>query len=88
MSRVSSSCPFKIDRDRAAIAAFVLIVGIVAQLVGLSAHAAAGVQRKSQFAAPPPAIFGPSAAQPEPLRLPDAALEPIEMACLKGMVSG
>lgn len=85
MSGVSGSCPFKIDRDRIAIAAtFVLIVGIVAQPVGLSAHAAAGVERKSQFAAPPPAIFGPSAAQPEPLRLPDAALEPIEWNALKG----
>jgi peptidoglycan lytic transglycosylase A len=85
MSGVSGSCPFKIDRDRIAIAAtFVLIVGIVTQPVGLSAHAAAGVERKSQFAAPPPAIFGPSAAQPEPLRLPDAALEPIEWNALKG----
>src|SRR5271166_4493033 len=85
MSRVSGSCPFKIDRDRIAIAAtFVLIVGIVAQLVGLSAHAAARVEQKTQFAAFPPAIFGPSAAQPEPLRLPDAALEPIEWNALKG----
>ena len=85
MSKVSGSCPFKIDRDRIAIAAtFVLIVGIVAQLVGLSAHAAARVEQKTQFAAFPPAIFGPSAAQPEPLRLPDAALEPIEWNALKG----
>ena len=85
MSRFGGSCPFKVDRERIAIAApFVLIVGIVAQLVGLSAHAAAGVERKSQFAAPPSAIFGPSAAQPEPLRLPDAALEPIEWNALKG----
>ena len=85
MSRFSGSCPFKIDRDRIEIAAtFALIVGIVARLVGLSAHAAAGVERKSQFAAPPPAIFGPSAAQPEPLRLADAALEPIEWNDLEG----
>ena len=63
MSKVSGSCPFKIDRDRIAIAAtFVLIVGIVAQLVGLSAHAAARVEQKTQFAAFPPAIFGPSIA--------------------------
>src|SRR6266702_7937945 len=40
MSRVSGSYSFKIDRDQIAIAAaFVLIVGIVAELVGLSAHA-------------------------------------------------
>ena len=85
MSRFSGSCPFKIDRDRIEIAVtFALIVGIVARLVGLSAHAAAGVERKSQFAAPPPAIFGPSAAQPEPLRLADAALEPIEWNDLEG----
>ncbi len=85
MSRVSGSCSFKIDRDQIAIAAaFVLIVGIVAELVGLSAHAAPGVERKSQLATFPPAIFGPSTAQPEPLRLPDAALEPIEWNALKG----
>jgi membrane-bound lytic murein transglycosylase A len=85
MSGSSGRHPFKIYRDRIAIAvAFVLIVGIVAQLVGLSAHAAAGVERKPQFAIFPPAIFGPSAAQPEPLRLPDAALEPIEWNALKG----
>ncbi len=85
MSRVSGSYSFKIDRDQIAIAAaFVLIVGIVAELVGLSAHAAPGVERTSQLATSPPAIFGPSAAQPEPLRLPDAALEPIEWNALKG----
>jgi len=85
MSRPCGSCPCKIDRDRIAIAAaFVLIVGIVVQPVGLSAHAAAGVERKSQFATFPPAIFGPSAVQPAPLRLPDAALEPIEWNALKG----
>ena len=85
MSGSSGRHPFKIYRDRIAIAvAFVLIVGIVAQLVGLSAHAAAGVERKPQFAIFPPAIFGPSAAQPEPLSLPDAALEPIEWNALKG----
>jgi len=39
MSRVSASCSFKIDRDQIAIAAtFVLIVGILAQPIGLSAH--------------------------------------------------
>jgi membrane-bound lytic murein transglycosylase A len=81
----SGSYLFKIDRDQIAIAAtFVLIVGIVAQPVGLSAHAAAGVERKSQLVTSPPAIFGPSAAQPEPLRLPDASLEPIEWNALKG----
>jgi len=85
MSRVSGSCSFKIDRDQIAIVAtFVLIVGIVSELVGLSAHAAPGVERKSQLATSPPAIFGPSAAQPEPLRLPDAALEPIEWNALNG----
>ncbi|MFZ0238159.1 MAG: MltA domain-containing protein [Xanthobacteraceae bacterium] len=85
MSRVSASCSFKIDRDQIAIAAtFVLIVGILAQPIGLSAHAAAGVERKVQFATFPPAIFGPSTAPPEPLRLPDAALEPIEWNALQG----
>jgi membrane-bound lytic murein transglycosylase A len=86
MSGLSSgSCLLKIDRDRIAIATtFALIIGIVAQAVGLSAHAAAGVERNFQFAILPPAIFGPSAAQPEPLRLPDAALEPIEWNALKG----
>ena len=31
-----------------------------------------------------PAVFGPSAAQPEPLRFPDTTLEPIEWYSLKG----
>jgi membrane-bound lytic murein transglycosylase A len=85
MSRVSGSCSFKINRGQTAIAAtFVLIVGIVTQLAGPSADAAPGVERKSHLATSPPAIFGPSAAQPEPLRLPDAALEPIEWNALKG----
>jgi peptidoglycan lytic transglycosylase A len=84
MSRLSGSCPFKIGRDPIAIAtAFGLVVGIVAA-VGPSAHAAASVQRKPPFAPLPPAIFGPSAAQPHPLRLSDAALEPIEWNALKG----
>jgi membrane-bound lytic murein transglycosylase A len=87
MSRHSGSCPFKIDRDRIAIAAaFVLIVGIVAQPVGPSAVAAPAVERISQLVTFtfPPAIFGPSTAQPEPLRLPDAAIEPIEWNELRG----
>jgi membrane-bound lytic murein transglycosylase A len=84
MSRLSGSCPFKIGRDPIAIAAaFGLIVGIVAA-VGPSAHAAASVQRKPSFAPLPHAIFGPSTAQPQPLRLSDAALEPIEWNALKG----
>lgn len=85
MSRFSGNCLFKIDRDRLAIATtFVLIVGIVVPPLGPSARAAVGVERKIQFVPLPPAIFGPSAAQPEPLRLPDAALEPIEWNALKG----
>ena len=85
MSRFSGNCQFKIDRDRTAIAAtFALIVGIVAQPVGLLAHAAAAVERKFQIATFPPAIFGPSVAQPQPFRLPDAALEPVEWNALKG----
>jgi membrane-bound lytic murein transglycosylase A len=85
MSEVGGSCRFKIDRDRFAIAAtFVLIAGIIALPVAPPAHAAAGVERISQFAAVPPTIFGPSAAQPEPLRFPDTALEPIEWADLRG----
>jgi membrane-bound lytic murein transglycosylase A len=106
MPGLGGRCPFKIDRDPIAIAAtFVLIVGIVALPLGLSAHAAAGVhrklaappaifgpsghavtsvERKLQFEPLPPAIFGPPAAQPQPLGLPDAALEPIEWNALKG----
>jgi membrane-bound lytic murein transglycosylase A len=85
MSGVGGSCPFKIDRNSIAIApAFVFIVGIAAQAAGLSAHAAAIVERQSQFITYPPAIFGPSAAQPQPLRLPDTALEPIDWNALKG----
>jgi membrane-bound lytic murein transglycosylase A len=85
MSRVGGRCLFNIDCDRIVIAAmFVLIVGIVAQLVGRSAHAAPPVERQSQLAPFPLAVFGPSNAQPEPLRLPDTALEPIEWNALKG----
>jgi membrane-bound lytic murein transglycosylase A len=85
MSRFSGSCLFKIHRGRIAITVtFVLIVGTIAQAAGPSPHAARGPERNSQFAIFPPAIFGPSAAQPEPLRLPDAALEPIEWSALKG----
>ena len=72
MSRVSGSCQI-------AIAAMVVL-----QLGGLSVHAAVGVQRKSELATSAPAIFGPSTAQPEPLWLPDTALEPIEWSALKG----
>ena len=83
MSKVGS-CPFKIDRNRIAIAiTFALNVGIAAQAVGLSAHAAPLLERKTQFAAYPPAIFGPAAAQPEPLRFPDTALEPIDWSALR-----
>jgi peptidoglycan lytic transglycosylase A len=84
MIRDSGVCPFKIDRDQMMIGSFVLILGIVTQLVGPSAHAAPGVEAKSQLATLPPAIFGPSTAAPEPLRLPDAAIEPIEWNALKG----
>src|ERR1700687_3631571 len=61
-----------------------MIVGIVTQLLGLSAHAAPGVERKSQVPTFPLAIFGPSTTQTEPLRLSDTALEPIEWNALKG----
>lgn len=84
MSRVGGSCPFKIGCNQIAIAVtFALNVGTAAQAAGPSAHAAALLERKSQFTAYPPAIFGPSAAQPEPLGLPDTALEPIEWNALK-----
>ena len=83
MSTVGGNCPFKTDRVVVA-ATFAVIVGIVAQLLGLSAHAAAGLERKPRLAPPPPAIFGPSTAPPEPLRLRDTALEPIEWSALKG----
>jgi membrane-bound lytic murein transglycosylase A len=60
MSRVGGSFLFKIGCDRIVIAAiFVLIAGIVAQLVGLSADAAPGVLGPSAHAAP--AVLGPSA---------------------------
>jgi len=85
MSTVGGNCPIKTDRDQIVVAAtFAVIVGIVAQLLGLSAHAAAGLERKPQLAAPPPAVFGPSTAPPEPLQLRDTALEPIEWSALKG----
>src|SRR5690242_17631725 len=85
MSRVSGTWPFKNDRARIAIAAqFGLIVALVAQMLGPPAHAAAVLQRQFQVAAYPPAVFGPSAGQPAPLRLPDTALEPIEWNDLKG----
>jgi len=85
MSRVSGRCQLKIDRNHIVIAtAFVMIVGIVTQLLGLSAQAAPGVERKSQVTTFPLAIFGPSTIQPEPLRLSDTALEPIEWNDLKG----
>ena len=62
----------KIGRNQIVIAtAFVMIVGIVTQLLGLSAQAAPGVERKSQVPTFPLAIFGPSTTQPEPLRLSD-----------------
>ena len=64
--------------------AVVLIVGVVSQFVVPSANAAPGIERQSQLATFPPAIFGPSTAPPEPLRLPDAAIEPIEWNALKG----
>ena len=51
MSRHGGSCRFKIDRDRIAIAAtLVLIAGIVVLPLGPPGHAAAGVERISQFA--------------------------------------
>jgi membrane-bound lytic murein transglycosylase A len=85
MPRLSGGCPFKTHRDQTAIAAiFVLIAGIVAQPIGPAARAASIVEGKFQFAAFPPAIFGPSATQPEPLHLPDTALEPVEWNALKG----
>jgi membrane-bound lytic murein transglycosylase A len=82
MSRLGGSYPFKIGRDPIAIAAtFVLVVGIVAQPLGPSAHAAANVQRKPLAA--PPAIFGPSAhaatgveRQPQFAPLPPAIFGP------------
>ena len=85
MSMVLGRCSFKVARDQIVIATtFVLIVGIVTQLLGLWAHAAPGLERKSGLATSPPAIFGPPTAQPEPLMLPDSALEPIEWDALKG----
>jgi len=85
MSRQSGSCPFKIGRDQIVVAKmFALIAGIVAALTVASANAAPGVQSKSQLTILPPAIFGPSTAQPEPLRLTDAAIEPIEWNALHG----
>jgi membrane-bound lytic murein transglycosylase A len=85
MPRVSGRCSFEIARDQIVIATtFVLIVGIVTQLLGLWAHAAPGLERKSQLAISPPAIFGPPTAQPEPLVLHDSALEPIEWDAQKG----
>ena len=85
MPRWSGGCPFKTRRDRTAIAAiFVMIAGIVAPPIRPAAHAASIVEGKFQFAAFPPAIFGPSATQPEPLHLPDTALEPVEWNALKG----
>ena len=85
MSRHSGSCGFKINRDQIMIVvAVVLIVGVVSQFVVPSADAAPGIERQSQLATFPPAIFGPSIAPPEPLRLPDAAIEPIEWNALKG----
>jgi membrane-bound lytic murein transglycosylase A len=84
-ARLGGSFPFVIDRYQVAVAAaFVLILGIVAQLMGPTAHAEISVDRRSQFVAFPPATFGPSTAQPEPLRLRDAALEPIEWNALRG----
>ena len=85
MSRRSGNYQFNTDRDRIAIAArFVLVAAIVAQLAAPSADAAPGLAPKSQLVTFPPAIFGPSTAQPEPMRLPDAAIEPIEWNALKG----
>jgi membrane-bound lytic murein transglycosylase A len=85
MSRVSGRCQLKIGRNQIVIAtAFVMIVEIVTQLLGLSARAAPGVERKSQVPTFPLAIFGPSTKQPDPLRLSDTALEPIEWNALKG----
>jgi membrane-bound lytic murein transglycosylase A len=75
----------KIGRNQIVIAtAFVMIVEIVTRLLGLSAQAAPDVERKSQAPTFPLAIFGPSTPQPEPLRLSDTALEPIEWNVLKG----
>ena len=85
MSRIGGSCAFKINRDQLVIAArFVLIVGFVTRLLGASADAAPGEDWKSQLAIFPPAIFGPSTPQPEPLRFSDAAIEPIEWTAVKG----
>src|SRR5438874_11923280 len=85
MSRIGGSCAFKINRDQLVIAArFVSIVGFVTRLLGASADAAPGEDWKSQLAIFPPAIFGPSTPQPEPLRFSDAAIEPIEWTAVKG----
>jgi membrane-bound lytic murein transglycosylase A len=75
----------KIGRNEIVIAtAFVMIVGIVTQLLGLSAVAAPDLERRSQVPTFPLAIFGPSTTQPEPLRLSNTALEPIEWNSLQG----
>jgi membrane-bound lytic murein transglycosylase A len=57
---------------------------LVTHLVSASTDAAPGGDWKSRLAIFPPAIFGPSATQPEPLRFADAAIEPIEWNDLKG----
>ena len=85
MSRVSGRGQLKIGRNEIVIAtAFVMIVGIVTQLLGLSAVAAPDLDRRSQVPTFPLAIFGPSTTQPEPLRLSNTALEPIEWNSLQG----
>ncbi len=82
MPRVIGRRSSKIARDQIVIpTTFVLIV---TQLLSLWADAALGLERKSLLATSPPAVFGPPTAQPEPLMLPDSALEPIEWDSLKG----
>jgi membrane-bound lytic murein transglycosylase A len=54
-------------------------------LLGLPTYAAHRVQwPRAELAAGPPAVLGPSIAQPEPLRLTGSALEPIEWNALNG----
>jgi membrane-bound lytic murein transglycosylase A len=85
MSRLGGNGAFEIGHDQIVIAAiFVGVLGIITQVIGLSAQAASPLERQPQLAIFPPAIFGPSTAPPEPLRLRDTAIEPIEWNDLKG----
>jgi hypothetical protein len=85
MPGLQGSCPFKTGHDLLVVAAtLVVAVGIVTLLLGHPARAAQGLERRGQLTAVPMAVFGPSIAQPDPLRLSDSALEPTQWDALKG----